>query len=61
MKVFREFLIKDHAHYSYDMQRIAKYYKHYYGVESYMSAVEEYLDLEEFGDVVRIGKLKNIR
>ena len=61
MKVFREFLIRDHAWYSYDMQRIAKYYKHYYGVESYMSAIEEYLDLEEFEDEVRIGKLKNIR
>ena len=59
MKVLREFLIRDHARYSYDLQKVLKYYKHYYDVESYMSAIEEYFDLEEFEDEVRIGKLKN--
>jgi hypothetical protein len=58
MKVFREFLIKDHAHYSYDIQKILKYRRHYLDVESYVGMVEEYLDLEEFGDVVRIGNEK---
>ena len=47
MKVFREFLIKDHAHYSYDLQKVLRYNRDYLDVCSYMDMVEEYLDLEE--------------
>jgi protein associated with RNAse G/E len=59
MKVFREFLIRDHAHFAYNMQKILKYRRLYLDVESYVDMVEEYLDLEEFEDDVRIGKYKN--
>jgi hypothetical protein len=46
MKGFREFLIKDHARFSYNIQKVLKYRRHYLDVNSFMGMVEEYLDLE---------------
>ena len=47
MKVFREFLIRDHAWYSYDIQKVLKYRRHYLDVCNYMDMVEDYFDLDK--------------